>query len=586
VAVTISKLFLVAVVAMLLTSSGEDGPTLTAGEQTATQTAAARTIDIADNDQNVTVFGEDPMNLATEVGDQLGLAVAATGDFNADGIMDILIGANGADGPGNERDHCGEAYVVFGEPGLPAQIDVAGAAGLPQPDIRIYAEEVGLPSALGWGVGDNLGEVITTGDVNGDGFDDIIIASTLADGPENSRPDTGEVYIIFGKSEDDWDNMRPSPNAPVIFDVKGVAGPKPDVVILGADKEDVLGCGLATGDVDGDGIADLLTGACYADGPENGRTDAGEAYAFLGRSAEAWQDISPIDLRTSPTLADIVFYGADAGDYLGSAMASDRDANGDGLDDILIGARGADGIGNAKPDAGEVHLFLGQDYASWGALTPVDLSITNADVTIYGGDAGDSLSSFVGLWMGHVNGDAIGDLLIGAPSAAGPGNGRPGSGEAYVIFGRLAWPGTIDLSTTPADVTIHGADPDDWLGSSIASGDVNDDGTADILIGAPGGDGPGNGRLVPAASAYWAAGEAYVVLGRAFSTEMTIDLATPGSAQITIYGAEIYDRLGDAISSGDVNGDQVDDVLVGAAYAYGPMNARPEAGEAYVVFGP
>jgi len=550
---------------------------------------APKTIDIANSDQNVTVFGEDS-KLIGGFGDHLGIAVAATGDFNGDGIMDLLIGANNADGPKNKRDGAGEAYVVFGEPGLPAQIDVAGAVGRRKPDVRIFGEEIGVMSALlGWGLGDTLGEVVTTGDLNDDGFDDLIITASLADGPGNSRPDTGEVYIIFGKSEDDWDRMRPSPSDPVIFDVKGVAGPKPDVIIFGADEADVLGSALSTGDVDGDGIDDLLMGACYADGPGNRRTDAGEAYVFWGKPTASWS--STIDLRTTP--ADVIFYGADAGDNLGSAIASAvasrnrmnirGDVNGDGLDDILIGARNADGAGNRKLDVGEVYVLFGRTATSWSALTPVDLSITNADVTIYGVDAGDNLSSFLGLSMGDVNGDTIDDLLIGAPRAAGPGNGRPNSGEAYVLFGRLAWTPTIDLSglTTLTDVTIYGADSYDGLGSSIASGDVNHDGIDDILVGAPIGSGPGNVR-------YYGAGEAYLIYGHTFPAGTTLDLAWPGTAQVTIYGAEggsPGDNLGYAISSGDVNGDQVEDILVGAWGADGPMNARQDAGEAYVIFG-
>jgi hypothetical protein len=553
-------------------------PTATPPPTETPTVVAPRTVDIANNDQDVTVFGEDTNNLVTEVADILGVAVAATGDFNADGIMDILIGASGADGPDNTRDHAGEAYAIFGTTDLPAQIDVVGTAG-PQPDVRIFGEETGLPSTLYTLPGDSLGEVITTGDLNDDGYDDVIVASPLADGPGNARPDAGGVYVFFGRSEEDWDSMRASPDAPIIFDVASTAGPEPDVVIHGAEEEDVLGCSLATGDVDDDGIDDLLVGACYADGPANERREAGEAYVFFGRPSEGWQSVSPIDLGASPNPADVTFYGVDPGDYLGGALASAGDANGDGLDDILIGARQADGAGNASLDAGEAHLFFGRDTTSWLSLTPLDLSITNADVTIWGADAGDNMTTLLGLSMGDVNGDGIGDLLIGAPFAAGPEDSRPSSGEAYAIFGRQTWAATIDLSNTPADVTIYGVDPDDRLGSSITGGDVHGDGLDDILLGAPAADGPGNERPD------WT-GEAYLIHGRAFSVGQVIDLATPGTARTTIWGAETYDLLGHATSIGDVSGDQVPDIVVGAYLAYGPNNGRPEAGEAYVVFGP
>jgi hypothetical protein len=543
---------------------------------TETPTPTFWTVDIANSDQDVTVFGEDPNNLADGVADMLGITVAATGDFNGDGYMDILVGGIGADGPQNTRQHAGEAYVVFGSSELAPQWDVAGTNGL-QPDVRIYGEETGLGSTM-FAPGDSLAEVITTGDVNGDGYDDLVLASPLADGPANVRPDTGAVYVYFGRAEEEWESLRPAPETPIVLDVAGVVGLAPDVVIHGQDEEDVLGCGLATGDVDGDGIEDLVVGACYADGPANGRTDTGAAYVFFGRLAADWDQLPIIDLAISPEKADVVFDGADAIDTLGCALASGEDVNGDGVDDLLIGARQGDGQANAALDAGEVYLFFGRDTDAWRALTPVDLAAINADSTIYGADAGDALSAFLGLWMADVDGDGLGDLLIGTPGADGPENSRLDSGEAYVFLGRPVWEAVLDLAAVAVDVAIYGLDMSDQLGSAIAAGDVNGDGIGDILVGASRGDGPGNGRSD-------ASGEAYVIYGLAFSVGTAIDLNNPEAYQVVIYGEETYDSLGYAVSSGDVNGDLVADLLIGAPYAYGPSNTRSEAGEAYLVLG-
>jgi hypothetical protein len=531
-------------------------------------------VDINNNEQDVTIFGEDSNNLTSQNADMVGASLAV-GDFNGDGIKDILSGASGADGPNNTRDHAGEVYVVWGKSDLPSRIDVAGNEG-PQPDVRIYGEETGIPSSL-YAAGDSMGEVITTGNLDGDPYDDLIFASTLADGEGNLRPDAGAVYIIFGRSQEEWDLLRSSVEAPALFDVAGAVGPEPDVIIHGTDVEDLLGCGLATGDVDGDGIDDLFVGACYADGVGNNISSAGETYVFFGRPAEDWKMMSPIDLLASPELADVTIYGVDVDDKSSIALASGEDVNGDGMLDLLIGAYQGDGAGNGKPDAGEAYLFFGRETEAWRELSPVDLSTQNADVTIYGVDAGDTFSSLLGSAMADVNGDSLGDLLIGAPGAAGSGNVKPASGEAYVILGRPTWAATLDLSTTPPDVTIYGADPGDSLGSSVSFGDIDNNGIADVLLGAYSGAGPGNARLPYT-------GEAYVIYDRTISSRTTIDLVTSGAAGITIYGVESYDFLGSTVACGDVNGDRQEDIVVGAYYAYGPNNTRPEAGEVYVIF--
>jgi hypothetical protein len=178
--------------------------------------------------------------------DVLGIAVAAGGDFNGDGFMDVLVGSSGADGPQNARDHAGEAYVIFGSSGLNSPWAVAGAAG-GKPDIRICGEETGVGSNM-FAPGDSLGEVPAVGDVDGDGYDDLLLASPVADGPQNMRPDTGAVYVFFGRSAEDWEEMRVSDGEPMVLDAAGTAGLGPDVIVHGQDEEDLLGCSLSAGE--------------------------------------------------------------------------------------------------------------------------------------------------------------------------------------------------------------------------------------------------------------------------------------------------------------------------------------------------
>jgi hypothetical protein len=534
-----------------------------------------RTVDIAADQQDIIIYGEDPADSQTGIPDFLGMVVVASADFNGDGIDDALIGSGGADGPANTRFHAGEAYVIFGSTELEDKYDVADIEG-PEPDIRIYGEETGIGSRLPFAPGDSLGEVVTAGDLNGDGFDDIVVCSLLADGPGNSRPDAGAVHIIFGRSQEDWDSLRPSPDEPIIFDVAGAAGLRPEVNIEGRDEEDVLGSAVATGDVDNDGIDDLLAGAYYADGPGNTRSAAGDAYLFLGRSTADWEAISPIDLGVSPQSADVAFFGVNDNDMAGISLTSGNDVNGDGVVDLVIGAAYADGAQNGLPDAGEAHLLFGRDTADWLALDPVDLASTPADVTIWGAETSGNLTGFTALAMGDANGDGIGDVLIGAPGAGGPSGQRNAAGVVYGFFGRTTWPTTIDLTGTSADFSVFGEEADDHFGTAISCGDVDGDGLADGLFGATGVDGPGNARVD-------SAGAAYLISGSLLDGVM--DLATTSAAQITVFGADAGDWLG-AISAGDLNGDGVPDLLVGANSADGPNEARTDAGEAYVIYGP
>lgn len=561
--------------AVLACDSAQNGSPATS-EATGASGVAMWTADIAAGNYDLRLFGEDP-NAPTSVnGDGLGMSAVAKGDFNGDGYEDLYVGAYAADGPQNLREQAGETYVVFGSPEFESERDVAGDAGL-RPDIRMYGEEAGVGSSL-FAPGDSLGEVIIAGDLDGDGYDDIVGASPVADGPDNIRPNTGAVYIVFGRSAEDWESLRDQPDEPIVIDTAPGAPFGPDVVIHGEDPEDVLGCSLAAGDVDGDGDDDLLIGAAYTYGPANARPEAGTVYLFLGRTQEEWRESPVIDLALQPDKADVIFEGANAGDHLGAALASGEDVNGDGLDDFILGAQYGDGAMDSVQQGGEAYLFFGRATDELRAMTPLDLAVLSPDSVLYGADPGDCLSGLLGLWTADVSGDGLADLILSAPGGAGPMNDRTGGGETYVLLGRQDWEATIDLAAADIDVTIYGAEAGDQCGGSVSAGDLDGDGTDDLILGAAGADGPGNARSE-------ASGEAYVIHGSAFSANSTFDLAAPGTVQVTILGEETPDSLGCAVAAGDFDGDGLDDVLVGALYACGPQNARPQAGEAYLILG-
>ncbi len=444
--------------------------------------------------------------------DYSGRAICIAGDVNGDGFDDILIGAFYNDDGGSEA---GKTYLILG-----SSSGWAHDTTLSKTDASFIGEENGDNSGLYLG---------GPGDVNGDGFDDILIGAPSND---DGGGDSGQTYLIFGKSSG-WSLDTDLSNS--------------DASFIGENDRDASGVvASGKGDINGDGFDDILIGAPSND---DGGNSAGKIYILFGKK-------SGLSIDTDLSEADATYAGEWSDDLCGRSISWAGDVNNDGYDDILIGALGNDEGGS---DAGQSYLILGREK---GWQPNSDLS--NVDASFIG-EQGDDISGVSVSSGGDVNGDGFDDILIGASFND---EGGDASGQAYLIFGKDdGW--NMDLNLEGSDASFIGEAIWDNLGDGVSGvGDVNGDGFDDILIGAFGND-EGGGY----------SGQTYLVLGREDGWSMDSDET---SADASFLGEESGDNSGIALTGGgDVNGDGLDDFMIGA---HGNDEGSNGAGQSYLFF--
>ena len=494
---------------------------------------------------------------------QLGTAISRIGDINADGLDDIAIGSPGSDVNGIDS---GSVYVLFGRQGIfPATLspgDFDGTLGL---------------VINGVASNNNTGrEVAAAGDINGDGIDDLVLSAPLAF--TGIFFTGGETYVIFGRDDGGF------PATIELAELNGTgSNATPGITIRGAAASDQSGFSVdAGGDINNDGVDDLLIGIANADVVPSG-SNRGKVVVIYGQDDGSLPDvIQLLDLNGTGANATggVQINGFNDNERIGGLVRGVGDVNGDDIDDILI----------ANSTFSITDYF---NYLVYGSATLPD-TIALADLNGSGMQAAAGASivcahpcfESVGS-VSDFNADGVNDFAVGETFASINGIS---SGRATIVFGSSSnsLPESIDLadlngsglSATPG-VQFNGAVRADFAGNAISpAGDFNGDGFSDVMIAASRGD-----------TDLSESGISYVLFGGPPNAgQQMIELSQfnqPGviaSSGMQLNGVMAQDRSGEQVSlAGDLNGDGRSDLLISSIKA--DRNGLTDVGEAYVVFG-
>lgn len=435
-----------------------------------------------------------------------GSTVVALGDVDGDSGDDLLVAGEGYDN--------GRGAVWFW-----SSASLSGT--LDDDDADAWWEGAAAADGLGTDQG-----IAAAGDADADGLADLLLGAPTAAGGGTQR---GVVYLLSSGDAGSWGSG-------------GSVSDDAALVISGSADKDLLGDGLGSADVDGDGVSDLLIAAAYED---SAASAAGAVYVFLSGSGLAGS-LGAQD-------ADYEILGAAEKDRLGfNAVRALGDVDGDGNDDLLLGAY------NADSGAGAAYLLEGSSLSSGSVSSLAQATFTGA--------AGENLG-ISGASLQDLDGDGADELLLGARTASVDGSS---AGGVYFFFGGSGLSGT--LASSGADASWGSSGADDRLGWDLAVGDVDGDGVQDWTSGAYATDSPNN------------SGTLWLISGAGY-TAWTTGLHMDDSAKAWVQGSAGGSYTGRAPAIlGDLDGDGSAEWVVGSEGIKRGSTTR--AGEVGIFFGP
>jgi len=456
-----------------------------------------------------------------EASSYLGFSVNTAGDVDGDGYDDIIIGAYG------KNSNKGIAYVIYGGE-TSSFLDIDLSQTTLDPHTTGFTIAGGTYYYLGYSVS-------TAGDINNDGYDDIII------GAHAYSSSTGAAFVIYGGERSSMQNID--------FNSGAILNPSTTgFKITGSAGGDCLGRSVSTaGDINHDGYDDIIVGAYGWSG------QTGAAYVIYGgeKSSMSNWDFS-VGAMLSPHTTGFMMKGSASSDQLGWSVSTAGDVNKDEYADIIVGANGK------RSASGAAYVIFGGEKSS---MSDLDWSTTTVTPSVNGfmliGPSGNNQLGISVSTAGDINNDGYADIITGAYRWSS------NTGAVYVIYGGerssmlnydFDAPSALDPLTTGFIMTGNTAST--YFGWSVsAAGDMNKDGYNDILVGAYG---ESSSR-----------GSVYVIYGGekssmkhlVFSSE-TLD---PSSTGFIITGNANSDQFGFAVSvAGDINNDGYKDIIIGA----------------------